>query len=562
MKELPQPPDKENRRLLEALFDMSPVGLFRLDAAGRYIQVSRKWRETAGLTLAQALGCPWNVAVHPDDRNAMDEAWDLALAARQSFRQECRFKTPGERTAWVQLKAEPLTDDTGGVTGFIGTLADISHRKRTEEELRQLAYYDNLTGLPNRSFFMNQLGRAMSVAKRTGHKVVLLSCDLDNFKDINDTLGHEQGDLLLQAIGSRLNACIRRGDTLCRLGGDEFVLLLPTVSDDAQVQAVAAKIMDSLQQPFNLTGTEIFISTSIGIAVHPGDAPDGTTLIRHADMAMNVAKGEGKNRYRFFSEDMNSRAMARMRMEAGLRQAMPRGELSLVYQPQYELGSGRLVGVEALLRWDSPELGAVPPGRFIPLAEATGQIHDIGRWVLAEACRQTVQWLAAHGHSLTVAVNLSGRQFMDGDIVATVAEVLENTGLDPSRLELEITETVLMRDAAQALETLNRLHRKGVRFAIDDFGTGYSSLVYLKKFPIRRIKIAREFIRDITTDDNDAAIAGTVVDMAMNLGMTALAEGVETREQADLLRELGCHEVQGFFFGRPVPPADIDALLD
>ncbi len=338
--------------------------------------------------------------------------------------------------------------------------------------------------------------------------------------------------------------------------------MLPTVTDDAQVEVVARKIMASLQNPFPLTRTQVFISTTIGIAVHPGDAQDGQTLIRQADMAMNVAKSEGKDRYRFFSADMNRRAMERMALEAGLRQAVPRGELSLVYQPQYELGSGRLVGVEALLRWDSPELGEVSPSRFIPLAEATGQIHAIGRWVLEQACRQAAKWSPGVGAPFTVAVNLSGRQFMDGDIVGTVAAVLESTGLDPSRLELEITETVLMREADQALETLNRLHATGVRFAIDDFGTGYSSLVYLKQFPIERIKIAREFVKDITTDANDAAIAGTVVDMALNLGMKAIAEGVETRAQADLLRNMGCHEVQGFYFGRPMPARDITELLD
>ena len=330
--------DRDSRGLLDTLFDASALGLFRLDEQGRYLQVSRKWRETAGLTLPEALGESWEVAVHPDDSEAMGEARTCARTEGRSFRQECRFKTPGGRTAWVQVQIDPLPGDGGQAVGFVGTITDVSHRKRTEEEIRQLAYYDSLTRLPNRSFFMNQLSRAVSVAKRTGHKVVLLSCDLDNFKDINDTLGHDQGDLLLQSIAARLNACIRRGDTLCRLGGDEFVLLLPTVTDDAQVEAVARKIMTSLQQPFPLTHTQVFITTSMGIAVHPGDAEDGPALIQHADMAMNVAKGEGKDRYRFFSADMNRRAMDRMRMEAGLRQAVARGELSLVYQPQYELG--------------------------------------------------------------------------------------------------------------------------------------------------------------------------------------------------------------------------------
>jgi len=553
---------RESERRYQIMSEASPVGIFRLDHEGRICQVNKKWREISGRMLSEVLGQSWDMAVHQDDLARTREIWQVAVRDRRSFKVECRFKSPAGRTTWVFCQAEPIFVTDEELEGFIGSVTDISLRKRTEEEIRQLAYYDPLTKLPNRSFFLEQLDRSMATARRHEKHVALLFCDLDNFKDINDSLGHDMGDLLLQLIANRLNECIRRGDTLCRLGGDEFVLLLPSVENDREAVSVARKIQRAMKSSFDLEGQEIFTTTSIGIAVHPEDGVDVQTLLKHADMAMYAAKGEGRNRYRFFSSEMNRRAQERMAMEAGLRQAIERQEFSLAWQPQYCLASGALVGVEALLRWNHPQLGSISPAKFIPLAEETGHIHAIGRWVLEQACYQVQQWRQAGLKQLRVAVNLSASQFLEPDVVGMVKKVLFETQLPPHWLELEITESVLMIDADVTMHTLGCLSNDGVKLAIDDFGTGYSSLLYLKNYPIDRIKIAREFVEDILAVQNDRAIAGTVISMARNLNMQVIAEGVETKEQADLLRELGCHEVQGFHYSPPLTARAFEEILD
>lgn len=552
---------RESERRYQVMAEASPVGIVRLDTDGLCCHVNKRWREITGLTPIQALGRLWYEAVHPDDREAIAERWASAVAKGRGFKGECRIKSEGGKTFWVFVQGEPIFDQLGRLEGYIATVTDISRRKRSEEEIRQLAYYDSLTRLPNRSFFLEQLERALAAARRAQRRVAVLFCDLDNFKDINDTLGHDFGDLLLKSIGDRLSACIRRGDTLSRLGGDEFVLLLPWVTTDGEILAVVRKIKDAMTTPYLLDGHEVFTSTSIGIAVFPEDGKDVQTLLKHADTAMYAAKGRGRNRYQFFSEDMNRRTLNRLRLENGLRQAVDRNELALAWQPQYNLESGALVGVEALLRWDSPDLGRVPPGTFIPLAEETGLIHGIGAWVLREACMQARRWQDQGKQPIRVAVNLSGKQFLEPGLQDLVGGILAETGLKPEALELEITESVLMRDAQVAQRTLNSLSRDGIQLAIDDFGTGYSSLLYLKNYPVNRIKIAREFIRDITTEPNDAAIAETVIAMARSLSMNALAEGVETREQADFLRRLRCPEVQGYYFGKPMSAEEFGALM-
>lgn len=552
---------RESERRYQIMAEASPVGIFRLDPEGRICHVNKKWREVSGLMLSEVLGQSWDIPVHKDDQPGARDIWQVAVRERRAFKVECRFRMPTGRTTWVFCQAEPIFGVQGELEGYIGSVTDISRRKRTEEEIRQLAYYDTLTGLPNRSFFLEQLDRAMSTAKRNEKHVALLFCDLDEFKDINDSLGHDKGDLLLIAIGERLSGCIRRGDTLCRLGGDEFVLLLPSVDSDREAVSVARKIQRAMKKSFDLEGQEVFTTTSIGIAVHPEDGGDVQTLLKHADMAMYAAKGEGRNRYRFFSSEMNRRAQDRMSMEVGLRMAIERNELSLAWQPQYDLQTGELVGVEALLRWTHPELGMISPARFIPLAEETGHIHAIGRWVLEQACSQVQQWRRQGLQKLRVAVNLSASQFLEPDIVGMVKKVLADTELPPHWLELEITESVLMIDADVTMHTLKCLSDDGIKLAIDDFGTGYSSLLYLKNYPIDRIKIAKEFVRDILSEPNDRAIAGTVISMARNLNMQVIAEGVETQEQADMLKEMLCHEVQGFHFSPPVSAEDLSRLL-
>ncbi len=552
---------RESERRYQVMAEASPVGIFRLDVEGRCCHVNKRWREIAGLTQAQVLGKSWDIAVHPDDQTNIGDSWKIAVVDGRAFKVECRFKRPGGRTSWVFVQGEPIFDAQGTLEGFIGSVTDISRRKRTEEEIRQLAYYDQLTRLPNRSFFMEQLERSLASAQRTGRKVALLFCDLDNFKDVNDTLGHDQGDVLLQSIAGRLSSCTRRGDTLSRFGGDEFVLLLPAVMETSQIVAVARKIQRAMAKPFNLAGHEVFATTSIGIAVNPNDGVDVQSLLKHADMAMYVAKGRGRNRYQFFSEEMNRRTQERLSMESGLRQAIARGELALVWQPQYSMKSDALIGAEALLRWNHPELGQIRPDQFIPLAEETGLIHSIGEWVLRQACQQAHLWREAGAKDLRFAVNLSASQFTEVGLVDMVMEILTEEDLEASWLELEITESILMRDADVALKTLCQLREFGVNLAIDDFGTGYSSLLYLKNYPISRIKIAKEFIADISQDKKDAAIAGTVITMANNLGMRVIAEGVETEEQAQILRDLGCHEVQGFLYSRPISAEEFSSFI-
>jgi diguanylate cyclase (GGDEF)-like protein/PAS domain S-box-containing protein len=543
---------RESERRYQIMAEASPVGIFRCDRNGRCHYVNRRWREITGLTSAQAAETGWLAAVHPDEQAAVNANWQAATAAAEVFRTECRFRRPQGLTAWVMLQAEPVFDDRRQLSGFIGSVTDISQRKRSEEEIRRIAYYDTLTKLPNRAFFIEQLRRTLATAKRSGRRAALLFCDLDNFKDVNDSLGHDKGDLLLQEIAERLSACIRQGDTLSRLGGDEFVLLLPAVKADRDAVMVARKIKEQLARPFDLAGHEVYTSPSIGIAFYPDDGDTVSTLLKHADMAMYAAKARGRNRYQFFSEDMHKRAVDRMQLEAGLRQALERREFRIAYQPQYRLETGRLEAVEVLLRWQHPERGLIMPARFIPLAEETGMIQTIGTWLLRAVCEQVKEWLDAGYPDLRAAVNLSSRQFTEPGFVETVRSILTDVGLPARHLELEITESVLMQDAQQAVTTLAALRADGISLTIDDFGTGYSSLVYLKDLAVNRLKIDREFVREIDQDERNAAIAAAIIELGRSLGLDIVAEGVETAAQAAVLRRLRCPMAQGFYFSRPL----------
>jgi diguanylate cyclase (GGDEF)-like protein/PAS domain S-box-containing protein len=543
---------RESERRYQAMAEASPVGIFRCDHRSRCHYVNRRWREITGLTSGQAAADGWLAAVHPDEEAAVNANWQLAVQEQQIFRTECRFRRPQGRTAWVLIQAEPVFDDRQQLSGFVGSVTDISERKRSEEEIRRIAYYDTLTKLPNRAFFLEQLRRTLAAARRAQRRAALLFCDLDNFKDVNDSLGHDKGDQLLLGIAERLSACIRQGDTLSRLGGDEFVLLLPAVKSDRDAVMVARKIKEQLARPFDLDGHEVYTSPSIGIAFYPDDGETVNTLLKHADMAMYAAKARGRNRYQFFSEDMHKRAVERMQLEVGLRQAVERQEFHIVYQPQYRLASGRLEAVEALLRWRHPELGSIPPSRFIPIAEETGLIHAIGTWVLRTVCEQVKEWLTAGYPDLRVAVNLSGRQFAEPGLVETVRGILAAAELPARHLELEITESVLMHDAELAITTIEALRADGVGLTIDDFGAGHSSLMYLRNLPVNRLKLDRAFVRDIERDERNAAITAAVIGLGNSLGLDVVAEGVETAAQAQVLSRLGCPLVQGFYYARPL----------
>ncbi len=448
------------------------------------------------------------------------------------------------------------------VRGVATQLGSVIQRKYVEERLQYLAHYDALTGLPNRVLFTDRLAQALHDAHRHQRVVAVAFLDLDRFKTINDSLGHGIGDQFLKAVAERLVACVREGDTVARLAGDEFTLILVDMGHEEDAAHVAQNILHTLSLPFRIAEHELYTGASIGITLYPSDNGDAEALLRNADVAMYRAKEYGGNGYEFYSPDMTARAQARLTLESALRHAVDHGELLLHYQPVVELQSGRIIGVEALVRWQHEQRGLVPPDEFIPVAEETGLIVRLGEWVLREACRTCQAYLPAPGEEpLSVAVNVSPRQFQQGDVLKTVVDVLEETGLDPHRLGLEITETLLMQNAENTRTAMRELSALGVKFSIDDFGTGYSSLAYLKHLPIGHVKIDRSFVRDIPADGNDAAIVAAILSMARSLGIRVIAEGVETKEQLDFLGAHGCDAAQGYYFSRPLPMHTLALIL-
>jgi diguanylate cyclase (GGDEF)-like protein len=446
----------------------------------------------------------------------------------------------------------------------LGLVRDISERKRTEEQIRKLAYCDSLTGIPNRQAFLETLEREIERSQREQRKFAILFMDLDSFKRINDTLGHNIGDLLLQIVTERLRETIRPGDHLCslaRLGGDEFTILLPDIERVDDALAVAHRVKDAMRRPFNLDGHEIFVTASIGISLYPEDGEDCTSLLKFADTAMYHAKNCGKNNAKLYSSSLTMQIMSHVKLEVGLRKALQNNELYLLYQPQVDVPTTRIVGVEALIRWRHPEHGIIPPTEFIPLAEETGLIVPIGEWVLRTACHQARAWQRECEQPVRMAVNLSARQFKDENLAQIVLAVLQDSGLDPSLLELELTEGTLMDNALATLATLEQLRGIGVFLSIDDFGTGYSSMSYLKRFDVRALKIDKSFISGLPQDSENAAITRAIIAMAHGLKMIVVAEGVETREQLDLLKHYGCDMAQGYLLGRPAPQDAISQML-
>ena len=425
--------------------------------------------------------------------------------------------------------------------------------ERRAAEVARAAHYDSLTGLANRALFRDRLGRAQLRAARNEQHLGVMLLDIDRFKGINETLGHDAGDFLLTGVAERLRECVREVDSIARFGGDEFAIILEGLVQGESAAIVAERILASVARPFEVAGREVFVTTSAGIAIYPDDGADVSALVKNADSALFGAKAQGRNTYRFYTPDLNARALERLSLETGLRRALEREEFVLYYQPRVELASGRLLGAEALLRWIHPEHGLVPPGSFIPLAEESGLIIPIGEWVVRAACAQSRAWQEAGYRPLRIAVNISARQFAHRALRDTVASALQDSGLDAAHLEIELTEGLLMEHTDTVLATLGDLKAMGLLIAIDDFGTGYSSLSYLKRFPIDALKIDQSFVRDITTDANAAAISAAIVALARTLRLNVIAEGVETREQAELLLSQGCAEGQGYLYSRPLP---------
>lgn len=438
---------------------------------------------------------------------------------------------------------------------------EMVERRHAEARIEFLAYHDPLTELPNRLLIRDRFDKAAARARRNGTRLAMLFCDLDNFKTVNDSLGHVAGDTLLRESAKRLIGLLRAEDTVSRLGGDEFLIILGDLANADDAVPVLTKLLEQMQRPILVAGQELSVSVSIGVAVYPEDGSDFDSLLKKTDAAMYRAKETGRNNYRFFDQEMDQDASQRLRLYNGLRQALDRGELRLHYQPQVDLDSGRVIGAEALLRWESHELGMVPPGRFIPVAEDSGLIVAIGAWVIEEACRQAAAWRKAGLSDLVIAVNLSAVQFRHGDLARTVTAALEASGLEPSFLELELTESILLQDAETVLATVRQLAGLGVQMSIDDFGTGYSSLSYLKRFSVDKLKIDQSFVRDLATDPDDAAIVRAIIQMADSLGLKTIAEGVEDPLILDLLRKMGCNEAQGYHFAKPVAAGDFPACL-
>jgi PAS domain S-box-containing protein len=512
----------------------------------------------------------WIRQVHEDDRARVLQTRAAAAEAGEAVC-EYRFRTAGGDYRWISDQVRLLQDGRGQPLELVGCMVDITQRRRAEEKVRYLAYFDSLTGLPNRSLMKELLEQALANAKRYRRFLAVLFLDVDRFKRINDTLGHDVGDTVLREVARRLLSCVRAGDLVARkgdaavpvsdqavsrLGGDEFVIILSEINGSEDAAAAAARIASVVAAPVQLAHDEIAISASIGISVYPGDGDDAETLLKHADAAMYQAKEDGRNRHRFFTSALNERASRRFALETRLRKAVERGDFVLHYQPKVDVRRCSVVGVEALLRWRPGDEELIPPAEFIPLAEENGLILPIGEWVLREACRQLVAW---HGHGLrhlAVAVNLSAAQFKQPRLVERISRILGETGLNPRSLELELTESVLVEDTIASATILNTLKELGVSVSIDDFGTGYSSLAYLKRFPLNALKVDRSFVRDITSDPNDAAIVSATIALAHNLRLRVIAEGVEHRIQVDILRAQGCDEAQGYFFSPPLPAAE------
>ncbi len=467
----------------------------------------------------------------------------------------------GEEYA-VRASISSIKDEDGKIQRYAALINDITERKQTDERIRFQANYDSLTGLPNRSLFLDQLDQAFDRVKRTNKKIALMFVDLDRFKWINDTLGHDAGDDLLLQVADRMKNCVRRVDTVARLGGDEFTIIMQDVDEEKHTRLVAEKVIEALSEPFRLKDKEANIGASIGISIGPSDAENTTTLLCNADLAMYAAKKAGRNTYKFFTPDMNEEAQARLEMENDLRHAIDRDELLVYYQPIVDLKTGRVSAAEALIRWRHPKRGLVSPVEFIPLAEETGLIGPIGEFVLIASCVRIKAWHDAGHKDLTVSVNLSSRQLRQGLSTEVISEILDFTNVSAEHLAFEITESQMMEDIQGSIEWLNEIKGLGVRLSIDDFGTGYSSLSYLRKFPIDTLKIDKSFVHDMTFNADDASLVEAITAMARSLKLRVIAEGVETREQLDHLRALGCDLIQGYYFSKPLQPDEFERLLE
>ena len=555
---------------------IAQLGWWELDIGDNSLVCSQEFYSILGLdrdrfggTYESLLRC-----IPRGDRDELKARVDDLVRGGAPFSFDHRITRGDGAERIVYQQAEVSRDEAGNAVRLVGTIQDITERKQAEDQIRFLAYFDSLTGLPNRRQFTERLSRSLHTAHRHGRLAALLFLDLDRFKRINDTLGHTAGDHLLQEVSRRLLTCLRKSDcvtrpaedpveaVVARLGGDEFIVLLTEVTRVQDAAKVARRIVEVLSEPFVLQGQEVVVTTSIGITLYPFDGEDADSLLKNADTAMYHAKDQGRNNYQFYNESMNATAFERLVLEANLRRALEREEFVLHFQPQVKLVDGEVFGAEALIRWRHPEMGLVPPGKFIPLAEETGLIVPIGEWALRTACEQMMAWQAAGLPPVRIAVNVSSPQFADPGFVAMVAEILGNTKLPPEQLDLELTESILMGDVEASTVCLQRLKELGVWLSVDDFGTGYSSLSYLRRFSLDTLKVDRSFLLDVPEDPDHVAITRAIIALARSLNLGVIAEGVESPEQVRFLLAQGCAEAQGFLYSRPVAADEFRDLLE
>lgn len=548
-------------RLSATVFETTSEAIMVTDAQNMIVAVNGAFTDVTGYVREEVLGTnPRFMNSGRHDEAFFQGMWKSLEESGKWHGEVWNRRKNGEiYPEWISIGA--VRDRQDRVSHYVAIFTDITERKEAEERVRHLAHYDALTDLPNRTLFFDRLSQALIQARRDDTKAAVMFIDLDRFKNINDTLGHSVGDLLLQGVAVRLSQCMRQGDSVSRQGGDEFVVLLPEVGQAEDAAVVAQKILNAIAQPFHVEGHELRVSCSIGISFYPNDGDDAETLMKNADTAMYRAKDSGRSNYQFYFSDMNARFLERLAMETSMRRAIEREQFELYYQPQIDVASGAIIGAEALIRWNHPDLGMISPAHFIPLAEESGLIQSIGEWVLRTACKQTAQWQRAGYAPFLVSVNVSARQFRQAGFADQVASALQENDLSASYLELELTESVLMGHTDKNIAILGALKDLGLTIAIDDFGTGYSSLSYLKRLPIDTLKIDRSFVGDLPADKDDAAIVDAVISMAHSLSLKVIAEGVETEQQVDFLRSRKCYLMQGYYFHTPVSAGEFAKLL-
>jgi diguanylate cyclase (GGDEF)-like protein/PAS domain S-box-containing protein len=545
----------QSERRLSGLLEMSSDWYWEQDEHFHFRHISGGMARASGVDPAERYGRPrWDIAYVGITPEQM-EAHRRQVEAHEAFREfQYAYALPDGQIHWVSVSGAPQFDRAGNFKGYRGVGSDITQKKRNEAQIREMAEYDYLTGLPNRLLLAARFEFATRQAERHGGGLALLFIDLDYFKNINDSLGHHVGDQILAETATRLTSSTRSTDTVARHGGDEFVVMLSGATEPAALARVAATLVETLSQPYSAAGRELTITPSIGIAIWPADGEDLNSLVKNADLAMYHSKSQGRNQFSFFRTEMNDKVTERLSIETALRRALQRDEFTLVYQPIFHLPARKLNGVEALLRWHSESLGPVAPARFIPIAEETGLIVGIGEWVVREACAQLKRWRDAGLDHFPVTVNVSAVQFRTRRVVDVLLAATREFDLLPSDVEIELTETALVRQGDDALNVLDEMGKQGFRLVVDDFGTGYSNLAYLKRFDISKLKIDRSFVRDITTDPDDAAITRGIIGLARSLGLRVVAEGVEHDAQLEYLIQAGCEEAQGYLLSEPISP--------